>query len=166
MTNVQFLESVREHPYTTIVTVAFFEGRISSVVAAAFAAQGYLNPVAAYVIFVAMTILGDGVFYCLGCFGASIGRWIICQQWPQSCRGLQDRISSKLCSYENMKMEGGLIKILVLGKMFGIVSKPAILVAGSVRMPFYRFASIIIVCTLVFYMVAMSFGYFFSHWVF
>lgn len=149
MDHSQFLEAIKAHPYATIVTVSILEGKLTSVMAAAFAAKGHLNIFIAYAIFCIMTIVGNIVFYYLGYSGRKTGK-ILRKSWIESL------------SVFHGKLERRLPFALVTVSFIGKGAKPVIFLAGVSKMPFPKFLTIICVCTPISYGVYMSIGYFFA----
>lgn len=73
----QLLEGIQAHPYATLFAVSVVETRITAVCVGAFAAQGYINPVIAYGIFIFMNLLGDTLYYTFGRTGQVASRFLI-----------------------------------------------------------------------------------------
>lgn len=146
---VQLREGIEAHPYLTIIAVSVVEARVTSVFAGMFVAQGYVNPIIAYVIFIVMCFLGDTLYYFLGRTGHAGARFLHRKKWHR-------------LAWVREKMNGSLPWALVIGKVSGIASKPAIVAAGIGKMPFAQFCRITTPCTLVMFLVYMTLGYFFG----
>ena len=156
MDPIEFLvNGIRSHPYITIWIVSTVEGRVSSFLTGMLAAEGYLNPLGAYAIFVPMCIAGDVLFYFLGRTGGIAGTCLSRKSWwPKFRPSNAERIRQSLP------------RALIVAKITGIASKPTILLAGMVHMPLAHFCRITIPCTLILYFVYISVGYFLGRCIF
>ncbi|MEK7127965.1 MAG: VTT domain-containing protein [Patescibacteria group bacterium] len=137
----------------TIILASLVNGRATALVVGAFIGQGYLNPFAAYWIFVAMDFMGDTLYYCLGRIGQLGGKFLIRESW-------QEKISQF-----NGGLKKNLPKALLFGKITMVGSKPIIVAAGMTKMPLFKFWSVNMPCTLVLFFLYMAAGYLFSQWI-
>ncbi len=145
----QLLEGIQAHPYATTVAASVVNGKATAIVVGAFVAQGYVNPIVAYAIFVVMDILGDTLYYFLGRLGYLGGKIIIKDSWRQKL------------NQPNEKFAKHFLWALFIGKVSLVGSKPTILAAGITRMSLVKFYGVIVPCTLVLYLLCMGLGYFF-----
>jgi len=149
----QLLDGISDHPYATIILASVITGRTTAVVVGALVAEGFINPLLAYIIFVIMDILGDTIYYFFGRIGRLGGKFFIKRI------GLEEKLE---------KLNGGLkeslTKAIFIGKIISF-SKPVIITAGIAEMPLFKFYRITVPCTLVLYILYMSAGYFFCRWI-
>ncbi|MFA6076977.1 MAG: hypothetical protein WC735_02790 [Candidatus Paceibacterota bacterium] len=144
------MEGIKAHPYWTIITFSVIEGRLTAIAVGAFVAQGYVNPIVAYSIFVTMGVLGDMFYYFVGRVGNRVCSFFIRKSW-------RDRIGQFKGEWNK-----NLPRAIVASKVL-VGSKPVIIVAGMTKMSLPKFMRIIVVWTLVIYLVCMLLGYFFGH---
>ena len=153
MDYAQLLEGIKAHPYLTIITASVIKGQPVAVVAGALVAQGYVNPITAYCIFVVMDFLGDTLYYFFGRAGHLGGKFFMRKSWQKKLGRLHEGWGKNLP------------KALWIGKISIVGSKPVIFAAGAAKMPLLKFWGITLPCTLVLFILCMAIGYFFGQWI-
>lgn len=153
MDHTTFIEAIKAHPYKAITTLAVAQGRVAAVCAGVYAAKDMINPFIAYVILVAMSMAGDILYFSVGYFVNNLGRRTRRLFIKERCRVEAEQIAQKGTGR-------GLLITLITCKLIGIGSKPAIVAAGLLRMPPYRFVVVTTSCTLVSFLAYLAIGYF------
>src|SRR3989344_2844803 len=138
MDYVQLLEGVKAHPYATVIAASVVNGRVTAMFVGAFVAQGYINPIIPYIIFVVMDVLGDMLYYSLGRIGNIGGKIIIRKNWQK-----------RLSQFNDKKLKNNFPKALLLAKVSAIGSKPVIVAAGMGKMPLAKFLGVTVPCTFM-----------------
>lgn len=142
------------YKYAVLIPIAILEGPIITVLGGFFAAQGYLNAPAVFVIVVIGDIVGDGIYYALGRFG---GRKLI------DAYGHYINVTS----VEVLRIEKHFArharKTLIIAKLTHALGIVALLAAGLARMPFGEFIVFNFLPTLPKSILLMGIGYFFGH---
>lgn len=146
------LDGMKDHPYMTIISAAIWQGRVTAIFAGAFIAQGYVNPVMTYIIFVVMDISGDFLYYRAGRVGGHLARLFIKKSWSKK----------KKSGRVGQALERGLPLGLFIAKVTGVLSKPVIVAVGAAKMPLPKFWGITVPCTLISFVIYLAIGYLFG----
>ena len=144
----KFVEGITAHPYITIILCAVVQGRLTAFAVGPFIALGYVNPCIAYLILVVMDFLGDTLYFMIGRLSQWTGRFLINKRWRE-----------KLSRFQG-KTDHVLLRLLLLGKVTGVASKPAIVSAGIARIPLHKFYLVTVPCSLLMLALYMAVGYF------
>lgn len=146
---VQIYYSLIGYQYLVLFPLVAIEGPIISVVAGFLIAQGLMNVYLAYFIIITADLVGDGLYYALGRWGANFGMKLF-------------RISEeKLTQLESyFSSHGG--KTILWGKLAHGIGTSFLFAAGAAKMPFRKFIYYNIIGTIPKSIILLFIGYLFG----
>ena len=148
----QQVSSFENIKYLLIFLAVFVEGPLVTLVAAALAAGGVLNP---FPVFIAAALGNLGADFCWYGLGYA-GRYSRVLQHIPWLHNQETMISQ---AEKKMQCHG--IRILILAKLwFGIAVIPALIAAGLLRLPWYRILPAIFICEIIWSGTLVLTGYY------
>lgn len=146
---VSSFESIK---YLLIFLAVFVEGPLATLVAAALAAGGVLDPFPVFIAAALGNLGADFLWYGLG----RVGRYSRILQYLPWLRN-QEAIVHQL--EEQMQCHG--IRILIIAKLwFGIAAIPALIASGLLHLPWYRILPAICICEIIWSGTLVLTGYY------
>jgi membrane protein DedA with SNARE-associated domain len=137
--------------YLLLALLTLFEGPISTLLAAAMAASGVLNPLLVFLAAAAGNLTGDSFWYSLGYFGkiewiARLSRWLgVREGW---------------IAWISRRIKQNSAKLLFVAKLTNSVSVPTLITAGLMRVRWRRCFLAILAAEILWTGTLVSIGYF------
>lgn len=140
--------------YLILLPLAIIEGPIITIVAGFFVTLGIFNPVWVYLITVAGDIIGDSALYGLGRWGGKTTLNRVGKYFGTSSEKIE---KTKLFFKEHGR------KAVALSKITHGIGMAGLIAAGSLDIPYWRFARVCFSVTLVQAAVFLVIGLIFGH---
>lgn len=126
---MKLLESLGNWNYVVLAILVFIEGPTATLLGAAAAAMGLLNPLIVFLVAATSNLAADSFWYSLG----RLGRQANVIRWAHRLGVREDRIA-----HYQMAMHAHGLKILLAAKLTLSFSVPALIAAGMAHVPWRK----------------------------
>ncbi|MFN3646041.1 MAG: DedA family protein [Gemmobacter sp.] len=152
MADAEIAVLIQRHGLWVLLLLTLIEGPVATLVAAAMAARGLLDPAAVFAVALAGDLAGDGVLYAIGRLSPGLTR-----------RLAGRRVNAVLDRSGGLRdlMQAQAWRLLVLGKLTHVLGFAVILAAGAARVParLFALASTLAAIPKVAVLVAAGYGF-------
>jgi membrane protein DedA with SNARE-associated domain len=150
--NATILLWVIRYRYAALLPLAIFQGSVFALVIGFLIKLGYLSALPAYGILILGDIIPDSGWYLLGRLG---DKEKLVQKYGVRFKSISGSFSlmEKLW-YDHPR------KTMFFGKMAAGIATPVLISAGLVKMPYQRFMTLSLSCTLIIYALFLLIGYY------
>ena len=153
MTPDQLAHLVSLYGYLVIFPFAVIEGPILTVIGGFLVSLGLLNPFGIYAVVLAGDVVGDGLCYLLGRFGHPL-----MHRWGHRIGLTKERLDdAKTFFRENHH------RAVMASKLIHGIGWTGLVAAGSLHVPYFRFARICFYISAVQALILLFIGIFFGH---
>lgn len=137
--------------YALIILLVAVNGELAILIAAGAAASGMLNPFAVFFAGIVGNVLSDSMWYAIGYYGRI--DWLLTRlKWTGITVDKVDRVKSMV------ERDAG--KLLAMAKLTNWMTIPVLLATGATRIPYRRWAPLMILSNIAIALVLVPIGYF------